>query len=67
MNSFGLAGRISPSLGNLSFIREIDLGNNHLEGQIPEELGQLRRLQVLNLTRNLLEGSSGKVHSTLVS
>lgn len=57
MNSFGLAGRISPSLGNLSFIREIDLGNNHLEGQIPEELGQLRRLQVLNLTRNLLEGS----------
>ncbi|OEL30577.1 putative LRR receptor-like serine/threonine-protein kinase [Dichanthelium oligosanthes] len=57
MNSFSLAGRISPFVGNLSFLRKLDLSNNHLEGQIPEELGQLRRLQVLNLTRNFLEGS----------
>ncbi|CAL5020729.1 unnamed protein product [Urochloa decumbens] len=56
MNSFSLAGRMSPFLGNLTFVRELDLSNNHLEGKIPQELGQLRRLQVLNLTRNFLEG-----------
>ncbi|RCV07455.1 hypothetical protein SEVIR_1G250300v4 [Setaria viridis] len=57
MNSFSLAGRISPFVGNLTFVRELDLSNNHLDGKIPEELGQLRRLQVINLTRNFLEGS----------
>ncbi|CAO2039794.1 unnamed protein product [Urochloa humidicola] len=57
MNSFSLAGHISPFLGNLTFVRELDLSDNHLEGKIPEELGQLRRLQVLNLTRNFLDGS----------
>uniref|UniRef100_A0A0E0MGF7 Leucine-rich repeat-containing N-terminal plant-type domain-containing protein n=1 Tax=Oryza punctata TaxID=4537 RepID=A0A0E0MGF7_ORYPU len=47
---------ISPSLGGLSFLRELDLGDNRLAGQIPPELGHLRRLQVLNLSTNSLQG-----------
>ncbi|KAL6843016.1 hypothetical protein ACP4OV_027329 [Aristida adscensionis] len=57
LDSFNLSGRISPSLGNLSFLRELDLRNNHLTGEMPPELGRLTRLQVLNLSTNYLEGS----------
>ncbi|TVU49733.1 hypothetical protein EJB05_01064, partial [Eragrostis curvula] len=56
MNSLGLGGRVSPSLGNLSFLRSLDLGNNSLAGRIPPQLGRLRRLQVLNLSVNALDG-----------
>uniref|UniRef100_A0A0E0BKE7 Receptor kinase-like protein Xa21 n=1 Tax=Oryza glumipatula TaxID=40148 RepID=A0A0E0BKE7_9ORYZ len=57
MNSCGLSGRISPFLGNLSFLKTLDLGNNQLVGQIPSELGHLSKLQMLNLSTNLLRGS----------
>ncbi|XP_039822184.1 receptor kinase-like protein Xa21 isoform X3 [Panicum virgatum] len=57
MGSFNLSGRISPSLGNLSFVKKLDLHGNRFVGQIPPELGQLRRLQVLNLSTNTLHGS----------
>ncbi|KAI4984449.1 receptor kinase-like protein Xa21 [Hordeum vulgare subsp. vulgare] len=52
-----LTGRLSPSLGNLSFLRELDFSDNQLVGQIPPELGRLVRLRVLNLSDNLLQGS----------
>uniref|UniRef100_R7WEQ8 Receptor kinase-like protein Xa21 n=1 Tax=Aegilops tauschii TaxID=37682 RepID=R7WEQ8_AEGTA len=57
MASFNLSGRISPFLGNLSFLRELDLGDNHLAGQIPPELGHLARLRLLSLRVNSLQGS----------
>ncbi|KAF8742639.1 hypothetical protein HU200_013576 [Digitaria exilis] len=44
-------------MGNLSFLKKLELGNNHLVGQIPPELGRLVRLQVLNFSRNYLQGS----------
>ncbi|KAG8090015.1 hypothetical protein GUJ93_ZPchr0011g28111 [Zizania palustris] len=55
-SSFNLSGRISPFLGNLSFLRELDLGGNQLSGEIPPELGRLGRLELLNLSMNALQG-----------
>ncbi|KAF8641577.1 hypothetical protein HU200_067767 [Digitaria exilis] len=56
IDSMGLGGRVSPFLGNLSFLRTLDLGNNYLVGPIPPELGRLGRLRLLNLSVNSLEG-----------
>ncbi|XP_054823389.1 probable LRR receptor-like serine/threonine-protein kinase At3g47570 isoform X2 [Prosopis cineraria] len=56
LEGYQLHGSISPSIGNLSFLRIIKLGNNSFHGQIPQELGRLFRLQVLDLTRNTLTG-----------
>ncbi|KAL6843019.1 hypothetical protein ACP4OV_027332 [Aristida adscensionis] len=56
LGSSNLSGRLSPFLGNLSFLKVLDLHDNHLIGQIPPELGHLTRLQVLNLSTNSLQG-----------
>lgn len=51
-----LAGTISPYVGNLSFLRILDVAENSFHGIIPPELGYLARLQTLNLSNNILEG-----------
>ncbi|KAF0895705.1 hypothetical protein E2562_014324 [Oryza meyeriana var. granulata] len=55
--SSDLSGTISPSLGNLSFLRKLDLSGNHLSGEIPPELGRLSRLRWMDLSDNSLQGS----------
>ncbi|KAF2928132.1 hypothetical protein DAI22_06g256300 [Oryza sativa Japonica Group] len=57
LRSSNLSGIISPSLGNLSFLRELDLGDNYLSGEIPPELSRLSRLQLLELSDNSIQGS----------
>ncbi|KAK8643361.1 hypothetical protein V6N13_012663 [Hibiscus sabdariffa] len=52
-----LGGTISPSIGNMSFLREANFFNNSLKGNIPSELGQLRQLRSLNLSHNNLQGN----------
>uniref|UniRef100_A0A0E0F6E9 Receptor kinase-like protein Xa21 n=1 Tax=Oryza meridionalis TaxID=40149 RepID=A0A0E0F6E9_9ORYZ len=52
----GLAGRISPSLGNLTRLERLVLSGNALAGGIPASLGRLQRLQLLDLTNNTLRG-----------
>ncbi|XP_019155355.1 PREDICTED: probable LRR receptor-like serine/threonine-protein kinase At3g47570 [Ipomoea nil] len=52
----GLVGTISPHIGNLTFLRAIDLGGNGLQGRIPGEIGRLFRLRHLNLSVNALTG-----------
>ena len=52
-----MTGSISPMLGNLAFLEEIDLRDNWLTGSIPKELGSLSELQVLSLSHNRLTGS----------
>ncbi|KAM3276044.1 hypothetical protein ACQJBY_044426 [Aegilops geniculata] len=52
----GLAGALSPALGNLSFLRTLNLSFNRLHGEIPASLGRLRRLQKLDLSDNSFSG-----------
>ncbi|PON42476.1 LOW QUALITY PROTEIN: GPCR kinase [Trema orientale] len=53
---YNLRGTISPYIGNLSFIRVIDIQNNSFYGEIPPQVGRLFRLQDLRLSINMLEG-----------
>jgi hypothetical protein len=52
-----LTGALSPALGNLTFLRKLDLSYNWLHGEIPASLGRLRRLQRLDLYDNSFSGT----------
>ncbi|KAJ4839278.1 hypothetical protein Tsubulata_011429, partial [Turnera subulata] len=56
LNSQGLVGSLSPHIGNLSFLRYVDLQNNSLHGHIPQEIGHLFRLRLLLLSENSFVG-----------
>uniref|UniRef100_J3NDN8 Receptor kinase-like protein Xa21 n=1 Tax=Oryza brachyantha TaxID=4533 RepID=J3NDN8_ORYBR len=51
----GLAGMISPSLGNMTFLTVLNLSYNSFAGEIPP-LGYLRRLKILTFESNSLQG-----------
>ncbi|XP_044407094.1 putative receptor-like protein kinase At3g47110 [Triticum aestivum] len=57
LSSTGLAGTLSPAIGNLSFLRTLDLSSNSFHGDIPASLGRLRRLQKLILYDNSFSGT----------
>eukprot|EP01018_Ginkgo_biloba_P016786 Gb_27631 [translate_table: standard] len=57
LTGMGLQGSISPFLGNLSFLRLLDLSYNTFHGQIPYQLGNLFRLRKLRLGQNEMEGN----------
>ncbi|PPD89833.1 hypothetical protein GOBAR_DD13221 [Gossypium barbadense] len=50
------ARSLSPFIGNLSFLRGLNLANNNFYNQIPQEFGRLRRLETLELSNNSLSG-----------
>ncbi|RWR91199.1 Protein kinase domain-containing protein [Cinnamomum micranthum f. kanehirae] len=56
LRSQNLAGYLSPHIGNLSFLRNIELPNNSFQGQIPPEIGRLRRLRFFHLGNNSFNG-----------
>ncbi|KAL2555417.1 putative LRR receptor-like serine/threonine-protein kinase [Forsythia ovata] len=56
LESQSLTGSISPSIGNLSFLKELYLDNNSFINGIPQQLGHLRRLEYLWLNNNSLGG-----------
>ncbi|KAL4388446.1 hypothetical protein GQ457_09G029610 [Hibiscus cannabinus] len=51
-----LSGPLSPYIGNLSFLRELNLSGNSFYNQIPQEIGRLRRLETLDLVNNPFSG-----------
>ncbi|KAJ4830715.1 hypothetical protein Tsubulata_032663 [Turnera subulata] len=63
LHSQGLVGSLSPHIGNLPFLRYVNLQNNSLHGHIPHELGiptnlsGCRNIGVLNLIDNKMMGS----------
>ncbi|CAL5341408.1 unnamed protein product [Camellia sinensis] len=56
LDSQGLVGSLSPHIGNLSFLKSIDLQNNSFHGPIPQEMGRLFRLQTMNFSSNSFGG-----------
>ncbi|KAJ9562651.1 hypothetical protein OSB04_007811 [Centaurea solstitialis] len=56
LRSGGFSGSISPSVGNLRFLRVLHLQNNSFTGNLPQEVGMLSRLTRLNLSNNSLSG-----------
>ncbi|KAM0927532.1 hypothetical protein ACQ4PT_002941 [Festuca glaucescens] len=56
LNSTGLTGELSPAIGNLTFLRTLDLSFNWLNREIPASLGRLHRLQRLYLNDNAFSG-----------
>ncbi|KAL6846081.1 hypothetical protein ACP4OV_023529 [Aristida adscensionis] len=54
LSSQGLTGTISPAIGNLTFLRSLNLSLNILRGDIPPGIGALRRL---DLSQNALTGA----------
>ncbi|XP_072996575.1 uncharacterized protein [Typha latifolia] len=57
LESKGLEGPLSPSIGNLTSLAVLSLPNNTLDGAMPPQLGQLRSLHLLNLSSNSLDGA----------
>ncbi|WJX61431.1 hypothetical protein P8452_46523 [Trifolium repens] len=49
-------GFLSPHVGNLTLLQNLDLGNNSFYGKIPQALGQLLQLQNLYLSNNSFVG-----------
>ncbi|KAK6134395.1 hypothetical protein DH2020_031861 [Rehmannia glutinosa] len=52
----GLEGTIAQEIGNLSFLQNLDIGNNSFTGSIPDEIGNLSRLRILIMSNNQLGG-----------
>ncbi|XP_048129422.1 probable LRR receptor-like serine/threonine-protein kinase At3g47570 [Rhodamnia argentea] len=56
LNSQKLSGTVSPCIGNLSFLRELQLWNNSFDHEIPQQITRLSRLRILELDHNSLVG-----------
>ncbi|KAI9116070.1 hypothetical protein K1719_013000 [Acacia pycnantha] len=51
-----LTGTVPPSIGNLTFLRVLNLSINSFHGEFPNEVGRLLYLQILVITLNYFTG-----------
>ncbi|XP_062076806.1 putative receptor-like protein kinase At3g47110 [Humulus lupulus] len=56
LRSLSLNGFLSPFIGNLSFLRSIDIFNNSFQGEVPYQIGSLFRLQHVIFRKNFFRG-----------
>ncbi|CAI0442195.1 unnamed protein product [Linum tenue] len=56
LSELDLVGTLPPQVGNLSFLRFINIENNTFHGRIPPQLGNLVLLQHFNATGNSFTG-----------
>ncbi|OIV97525.1 hypothetical protein TanjilG_11049 [Lupinus angustifolius] len=56
LSSQGLAGTVTPSIGNLTFLTRLNLLSNSFYGELPQEVGRLLYLQRLNIDYNNFAG-----------
>ncbi|XP_059290301.1 probable LRR receptor-like serine/threonine-protein kinase At5g45780 isoform X2 [Lycium ferocissimum] len=66
MASMGLSGTLSPSIGNLTYLRTLLLQNNQLSGPIPAEIGKLSELLTLDLSGNQFDGEIPRALGRLI-
>ncbi|KAF7090003.1 hypothetical protein CFC21_092838 [Triticum aestivum] len=50
-----LSGQVNPSLGNITFLKRLNLSSNGFSGQLPP-LSQLHELTLLDMSSNLFQG-----------
>uniref|UniRef100_A0A1J3IGJ7 non-specific serine/threonine protein kinase n=1 Tax=Noccaea caerulescens TaxID=107243 RepID=A0A1J3IGJ7_NOCCA len=54
--SQSLSGKLSPRIGNLTYLQSVVLQNNAISGPIPDTIGRLEKLQTLDLSNNSFTG-----------
>ena len=52
LRGLNLRGSISPAVGQLTALRELDVADNYIDGDIPREIGRLHQLEHLRLEHN---------------
>ncbi|KAG2630646.1 hypothetical protein PVAP13_3KG540100 [Panicum virgatum] len=56
LGELDLVGTVTPALGNLTYLRLLNLSSNHFHGILPPELRNLYDLEDLQLSYNSIEG-----------
>ncbi|KAJ9567624.1 hypothetical protein OSB04_003590 [Centaurea solstitialis] len=57
LSGLRLTGPVSPHIGNLTYLRSLQLQNNQFNGLLPETITNLLSLQVLNISFNNIQGT----------
>ncbi|KAM0063044.1 putative protein kinase RLK-Pelle-LRR-XII-1 family [Helianthus debilis subsp. tardiflorus] len=57
LSGLGISGPVNPHIGNLSFLRTLQLQENQFQGIIPETITNLLRLRILNISFNSIQGA----------
>jgi len=51
-----LTGQLPPEIGDLTWLKSLEIGRNNIEGLIPEEFGNLINLEGLTISENKISG-----------